>query len=111
MAKADLNKILVEDGVYMIGTELKFEDEYINNKATYFESYAKELQEGINSYLSIMHNIRDNAIMEGDTAKALDTFIMYADKLKEIIEQSGTNAKTVCENFVDIVDKKDDKFY
>lgn len=113
MAKADLRKALREGGgtANAIGKELKFEDDYVNGMASYLNNYAKDLQGGIDKYLKIMHNIRENAIIEGDTAKALDTFILYADKLKTVISESGNSAKTVCENFVTIVDKKDASFY
>lgn len=113
MSKEHLEMYIADGGglTTSIGTELKFEDTYISGMATYFSGYAEELQGGIDRYLQIMHDIRENAIIEGDTARALDTFIMYADKLKEVIRESGSNAKTLCENFVEIVDQKDDKFY
>lgn len=108
---AQVRNTSLEGGGAAIGTELKFEDEYINGMAKYLNNYATDLQGGIDEYLKILHNIRDNAIIEGDTATALDTFILYADKLKEVISESGTSAKSVCENFITIIDRKDCSFY
>ena len=71
----------------MAGIELKIDDEYINGMASLFETRSQDLQEGVDSYLTILSTIREEAIQEGDTADALDAFIEYASSLKGIISE------------------------
>ena len=114
MAKSNMYNAQVKDGggsTTVVPTEVKFDDDYMEAMATHFNDYAAYLQYGVDKYIEILHNIRNNAIIEGDTAVALDTFISYADKLKDIIKESGESAKKTCENFVTTVDSKDSSFY
>ena len=54
----------------MAGIELKIDDDYINGMASLFETRSQDLQEGVDSYLTILAGIREEAIQEGDTADA-----------------------------------------
>ena len=69
----------------MAGIELKIDDDYINGMASLFETRSQDLQEGVDSYLTILSTIREEAIQEGDTADALDAFIEKRQKIPAII--------------------------
>ena len=43
----------------MAGIELKIDDEYINGMASLFETRSQDLQEGVDSYLTILSTIKD----------------------------------------------------
>ena len=86
----------------MAGIELKIDDDYINGMASLFETRSQDLQEGVDSYLTILAGIREEAIQEGDTADALD-----ASSLKGIISELGKTAKDTCNNFLAEIDEKD----
>ena len=77
----------------MAGIELKIDDEYINGMASLFETRSQDLQEGVDSYLTILSTIREEAIQEGDTADALS--------------ELGKTAKDTCNNFLAEIDEKD----
>ena len=62
----------------MAGTELIIDDDYVNEMADFLNTRATNLQEGIDRYIQILENIRRDAIKQGATADALDTFISYA---------------------------------
>lgn len=91
----------------MAGTELKIDDSYIEDMGSFLETRGTELQEGIESYLLILGKIREEAIKQGATAKALDTFITYASNLKSIVGELGATTKKTCDNFLTEVDEKD----
>lgn len=91
----------------MAGIELKIDDDYINGMASLFETRSQDLQKGVDSYLTILAGIREEAIQEGDTAEALDAFIEYASSLKGIISELGKTAKDTCNNFLAEIDEKD----
>ena len=90
----------------MAGIELKIDDDYINGMASLFETRSQDLQEGVDSHLTILAGIRE-ANQEGDTADALDAFIEYASSLKGIISELGKTAKDTCNNFLAEIDEKD----
>lgn len=47
----------------MAGIELKIDDDYINGMASLFETRSQDLQEGVDSYLTILAGIRGIIIM------------------------------------------------
>ena len=91
----------------MAGTSLKIEDQYVEDMGSFFDKYADNLEEGMESYLQIMNTIKEEALMEGDTAAALAAFIEHGEFLKGKIEALGETAKNVCANFLTEVDEKD----
>ena len=57
--------------------------------------------------LEIMKKIREDAIKEGETAQALDTFITYAGELKNVITEHGVNVNKTCQKFKAEIDEND----
>ena len=71
----------------MAGTALKIDDDYVLDMGTTLSDNETELQSGVDKYLEIMKKIREDAIKEGETAQALDTFITYAGELKKTCQK------------------------
>ena len=88
----------------MAGTELIIDDDYVNEMADFLNTRATNLQEGI----QILDNIRRDAIKQGATADALDTFISYAKNLSNVVEELGQTAKETCNTFISDVDESDE---
>ena len=86
----------------MAGTELIIDDDYVNEMADFLNTRATNLQEGIDRYIQILENIRRDAIKQGATADALDTFISY------VVEERGQTAKETCNTFISDVDESDE---
>ena len=86
----------------MAGTALKIDDDYVLDMGTTLSDNETELQSGVDKYLEIMKKIREDAIKEGETAQALDTFITYAGELKH-----GVNVNKTCQKFKAEIDEND----
>lgn len=91
----------------MAGTSLKIEDQYVEDMGSFFDEYGRNMEEAMESYLQIMNTIKEDSLMEGDTAEALAVFIEHGEFLKGKMEALGEMAKSVCANFLDEVDEKD----
>ena len=76
--------------------------------ADFLNTRATNLQEGIDRYIQILDNIRRDAIKQGATADALDTFISYAKNLSNVVEELGQTAKETCNTFISDVDESDE---
>ena len=85
----------------MAGTALKIDDDYVLNMGETLSEKEKELQSGVDKYLEIMKKISEDAIKEGETAQALDTFITYAEELKDVISEHAVNVNKTCQKFKD----------
>ena len=94
--------------INMAGTELIIDDDYVNEMADFLNTRAANLQEGIDRYIQILENIRRDAIKQGATADALDTFISYAKNLSNVVEELGQTAKETCNTFISDVDESDE---
>lgn len=95
----------------MAGTELIIDDDYVNEMADFLNTRATNLQEGIDRYIQILDNIRRDAIKQGATADALDTFISYAKNLSNVVEELGQTAKETCNTFISDVDESDEFYF
>lgn len=93
------------------GTLLKIDDDYVKNTATEIEKWAAQLQTYFGTYQTCLENILSDAIMEGDTHDALESFKSYADSLESVIETLGTEVKGICNSFVEAVDEADEYIY
>ena len=91
----------------MAETELKIDDDYITEMGNYFNEKGIELQGYVDKYIKILDNIRTDAIVEGDTAKALDEFIDFSKNLNTKIKELGASAKKQAVGFADEIDVAD----
>ncbi|MEE1057341.1 MAG: hypothetical protein UH239_08860 [Acutalibacteraceae bacterium] len=92
-------------------TELKFDDDFVRTQAGKLAERASDLQQGIDTYINILNKISSDAIMEGTTAEALNSFIEYVENLKDIVKIMGDEAKGMCLAFLSEVDDKDSFLY
>lgn len=96
---------------YYASKDLKFGDEYISETAKRIETRSKELQTCINSYVSIMTSVTNEAITAGTTSQALKKFTSLASELKDVIEALGTETDSISKGFVNKVNAADQKFF
>lgn len=95
----------------MANVDIKIDDDYIKASAKLLQKKSEDLQNGVDNYLSILDGILSDAIMEGETADALNSFISYAKTLAGIIKSVGEECKVLCENFLQEVDIADSELY
>lgn len=91
----------------MANKELIVDDEYCKKMGEYFKSQGEQIDKCISEYLSIMNNIKNAAIVRGDTNSALATYISKTSQLKGQILSLSSSAKTMTETFVRNIDVED----
>lgn len=91
----------------MAGTELIIDDDYVATMGTYLNDKGTELQGFVDQYIQILEKIRTDAIIAGDTAKALDEFINFSKNLNVKIQELGASGKKQAEGFAIEVDEAD----
>lgn len=94
-----------------VNTELKIDDDYVRAQAKQIAQWAEDLQKGIDKYISILNSISKDAIMEGETAKALKSYNGYVANLKGIVADMGHDARIICTSYILEVDKEDSFLY
>lgn len=95
----------------MANVDIKIEDDYYKNMGKLYVEWYKDLQAGVDKYIKILECILEDAIMEGDTAKALEAFLNYAKTLSGIIEPLGAECEGLCVNYISEVDEADSYLY
>lgn len=66
------------------------------------------IEQRIEDYVKILKKIRETAILDGDIASALDSFIECAEKLKGIADEVTTDIRELIEYYqyeIDVQDK------
>lgn len=91
----------------MAGIELKIDDDYVTQMGTFISTGLSDLDTAYQEYITIMNNIKAEALMEGTTAGALETFIGYAEYLQEKMKELGETANTLCTDYISDVDEID----
>lgn len=91
----------------MARNELVIEDNYCQSMGNYFEKQGEQLDALIAEYISILREVRDNALISGDTAKALGAYIEYTEKLDKQVGKISQVAKKQVDNFLAEVDSAD----
>lgn len=91
----------------MAETSLKIDDDYCSAVADYFNKQGVNLNTYIKQYISILKDIKNDAIVSGDVAKALDAYITYVKKLENQIDSISANAQKQTNNFLKAVDDAD----
>lgn len=93
----------------MSSSDLVIDDEYISSLGSFYTSMGDNIiDEMINSYIEKMQEIKDKAIMEGDIAESLQAFLEYAQSLKDIAGEIGTELKDLMECFITDIDQADE---
>lgn len=91
--------IIVDEFVEKAGKSLKSRSDYLFNR--------------ISRYHSILENIREEGIMEGETAEALDAFIVEVEKISNLTKQCriGEVGSFGCKNYISRIEDADKDLY
>lgn len=92
-------------------SEIKIDDDYIKTATTYLKQRYSDLQTGVDDYISIMNNILGTAIIEGETAEALQTYMTYVENLSDALLPLGEECDEIANYFLIAVDQADDVLY
>lgn len=91
----------------MASNQLIIDDDYCRAMGDYFTKQGEHMDKVIAEYVSILQDIKKNAITSGDVSDALGTYISYAQKLNKQVGNISTVAKSHIENFLTRVDDAD----
>lgn len=92
----------------MASNELIVDDDYCRKMGNYFEKQGEQLDNYISTYISILENIENDAIMSGDTSNALSAYINQAKKMNKQIDSISKTAKAYAEKFISKIDEADE---
>lgn len=84
----------------MAKKDLIVDDDYCNTLAKYFESRGAHIEYVLNEYLTILNDIKEKGIQEGEVSKTLETYISYCKKMQNRINQISSIAHTQTISFV-----------
>lgn len=94
---------------------LVIDDAHICTVKTYFMEQCESINDVKNKYVTVMENLIETGIMEGETTEALKVFL---EKIKcDLGDNTGTpwlmssQVERLCENFITKVDKADKQIY
>jgi len=87
--------------------ELRVEDDYVAQMAQNIDETGTYLQQKIDGYLEVLQAIRAEAVMEGETAQALEEFQAYANVLKNRVRVMGEKAKKEAKGFLLEIEEAD----
>lgn len=91
----------------MASNELIIDDDYCRAMGNYFVSQGQQIDQIVSEYVSILQDLRNNAIVSGDVANALSAYIGFASKLNKLVGNISVNAKKNVNGFLAKVDAAD----
>ncbi len=91
----------------MAGTELIIDDDFCSATAKYLVQQGEHLDIILSRYLSILEEIRETSIKEGDVADALSAYITYAEKLCKQLCYASQITKAHVQFFLAQIDAAD----
>ena len=91
----------------MASNQCIIDDEYCTAMGSYFQKQGETLDEMVSDYVAVLKTVRNKAIKKGEVADALDTFIGYAERLKNQIGTISQDAKNQVTRFLARVDTED----
>lgn len=91
----------------MASNELIVDDEYCRTMGNYFIKKGSEINSAIIEYVSLLEDIKTNAIVSGDVSDALGVYIEYAWKLVNQVDKIGETVQREINSFLVRVDEAD----
>lgn len=88
-------------------TDLIVDEAYLQETADYIMNSGYLINKSIQSYITILNQIRQNAILDGEIAEALSTFIMLTEKLKGISGRVGSQIHALTESCLEEIRSAD----
>ena len=87
--------------------ELIIDDDYVKSMGRFYSTMGSNIDQMIDDYISKLQEIKASAIMEGDIAEALNTYITSAQALKEKAGNMGSEMRDLVNNFIADIDDAD----
>ena len=91
----------------MASNELIVDDEYCRAMGNYFVKKGSQINSIIIEYVSLLEDIKSNAIVKGDVSDALGVYIEYARKLENQVDKIGETVQREIDDFLVRVDEAD----
>lgn len=91
----------------MAENSLKIDDDYCKSVGDFYKAEGEKFDGYVKRYITILQEIKADAIKRGDVSTALSTFITYAQKLEEQIGEISQNAQKQAKGFIEAVDDAD----
>ena len=97
--------------------DLIINDEYAKNLTRYinrftFPSYGdSSIEKRIQDYIGALNQVRQSAILSGETADKLDILISYAEKLKGVCGNIGKDVDASSSHYLREIDDADQFLY
>jgi len=94
----------------MSGEQLIVDDVYFKNQSSSYYSRmgVNIIDKMLENYIEKMQQVKDIAIVDGETAEALQEFIDKAQSLKGCSGQIGEELKKLTKYFIEAIDDADD---
>lgn len=91
----------------MASNQCIIDDAYCVEMGNYFKRQGEHLDQMIIDYVATLKTVRDTAIIKGDVHEVLDTYITYAEKMKDKLGVISDNAQAQVTKFLTRVDEAD----
>ena len=91
----------------MASNQCVIDDEYCSKMGRYFKKQGETLDKMISDYVDLLKIVKNTAIQEGDVAKALDSFIEYAEQMTGKIGVISNSAQIQVKDFLARIDEAD----
>lgn len=91
----------------MVNKELIVDDDYCKTIGKYFVSRGAHLEVVISEYIQILESIKQDAIISGDVANALQVYIEYSKKMQNKIRNISNSAKNQTDALISKIDEAD----
>lgn len=92
-------------------SDIIMSDEFVEEMSGKLSKEARRLERNLDDYILLLKEIKERAIMEGNTAKALSEFISIASKMNGVFENFGELAQITCDNYKSDFDEADEELY
>lgn len=90
-----------------MASDLIVVDEYYKEIGSYFRKRGDDFEKIGKEYIRSLKRIKAQGICSGETAEALDAYIVLASKLNECSGMIGKSVETMMNSFISNIDVKD----
>lgn len=91
----------------MASNELIIDDDYCKAMGKYFVKQGEEMDALVSDYISIIQEVKNKAIINGDVSKVLAIYIDYVKKLNKQIGGISISMKIQIDSFLARIDLED----
>lgn len=91
----------------MASDNLIIDDDYCKAMGTYFTKQGEQIDKLVMDYISILQDVKNQAIISGEVSDALSAYITYVQKLNKQIGNISTSIKVQIDKFLTRIDLED----